>query len=75
MHDRLQLGKHVGIRFRWVRVAAHRELDDAQSDRPYVRRDGVCAEVVLRFALDPFGLKVTPQLENKDGTTAQLTAM
>lgn len=75
MYNRLQLCKHVGIRFRWIRVAAHRELDDTQSDRPYVRRDGVCAEVVLGFALDPFGLEVAHQLENKDGTTPQLTAM
>lgn len=57
MHDRLQLCKYIGIRFRRIRVTAHREFDDAQPDGPYVGRDGVCAEVVLRLALDSFGLK------------------
>lgn len=56
MHDRLQLCKHIGICFRWIRIATHRELNDTESDGPYVRRDSVCAKVVLGFALDPFGL-------------------
>jgi hypothetical protein len=75
MHDRLQLCKHVGIRFRRIGVAAHCEFNDTQPDGPYVGRDGVCAEVVLGLALDPFGLRGFFSSRCTAGALPRLTAI
>ena len=58
MNDRSELSKDVHVRLRWIRVFPNGDLERRQSDRPHIRRDGVCTERVLGLAPDALGCHV-----------------